>query len=380
MPAVAERSASTRAVALTVREAGEEDLPAILALVRKALGAGSVPREAAFWRWKHEESTFGRSPALVAYSGERIVGLRVFLRWNLRLGSQRIPAVRAVDTATDPAFQGQGIFRRLTLEMVERLEREGVRLVFNTPNAKSGAGYLRMGWQDVGRRMVWMRGGAWPWSTVRGVGGAGTQGAGELERPELAKLLADAEPGGSTSGLVPAGRGKCAEDSSAAANRLGLGSVLTTGRARGSVGRLRTARSVEFLRWRYVSPPGIAYSIRWEGRYPECALVVTRRARRRGLEELRVAEVVATPHHGSIGAAARALRKTFASSGGFHVATACAAWGTPEARALTLAGFVPAPRIGPRLMVRRLGSWDETSPNPRHAGSWHLSAGDLELF
>ena len=66
----------------------------------------------------------------------------------------RFRAVRAVDTATDPDFQGRGIFRRLTLHGLEELPADGVALVFNTPNDKSLPGYLKMGWQIVGRAPV----------------------------------------------------------------------------------------------------------------------------------------------------------------------------------------------------------------------------------
>ena len=55
-----------------------------------------------------------------------------------------------MDTATHPDFQRQGIFSRLTLTLLERLEsEEQLDLVFNTPNADSRPGYLRMGWEPV---------------------------------------------------------------------------------------------------------------------------------------------------------------------------------------------------------------------------------------
>ena len=94
---------------------------------------------------------FGDSPGLVALSGDRLVGVRLFMRWQLQACGSIFHAVRAVDTATDPEFQGRGIFRRLTLELLEQLDEEGsVDLVFNTPNGNSRPGYLKMGWQDVG--------------------------------------------------------------------------------------------------------------------------------------------------------------------------------------------------------------------------------------
>ena len=75
---------------------------------------------------------------------------------------------RAVDTATDPDFQGRGIFTRLTLEALDALPAEGVELVFNTPNARSLPGYLKMGWQEVGRLPAAVRPTRWRFATVVG--------------------------------------------------------------------------------------------------------------------------------------------------------------------------------------------------------------------
>ena len=73
---------------------------------------------------------------LVAEADGRIVGLRAFMRWEFAAGDRRFRAVRAVDTATHPDYQGQGIFSRLTLEALDAL-RDQADFVFNTPNEKS---------------------------------------------------------------------------------------------------------------------------------------------------------------------------------------------------------------------------------------------------
>ncbi|MEJ2542275.1 MAG: GNAT family N-acetyltransferase, partial [Gemmatimonadota bacterium] len=125
--------------------------------MRLSLGEGVSPRTQAYWRWKHEASPFGASPCLLATAGGRVVGLRVFMRWEWRLNGRTISSVRAVDTATHPEWRGQGIFTRLTRALLARVEGEGVSFVFNTPNEKSRPGYLKMGWEDVGRVSLWVR-------------------------------------------------------------------------------------------------------------------------------------------------------------------------------------------------------------------------------
>jgi GNAT superfamily N-acetyltransferase len=121
------------------------------------MGRADDPRFETLFRWKHLENAFGPSPMWVADAGGDIVGLRVFMRWEFERDREVVRAVRAVDTATHPAFQGRGIFTRLTLAGLEELKAEGVEFVFNTPNSQSRPGYLKMGWHELGRPVVSIR-------------------------------------------------------------------------------------------------------------------------------------------------------------------------------------------------------------------------------
>ena len=132
---------------IEIRPATPEDRPAILALLTKSLGWHDDPRYQALFEWKHDENPFGPSPMWVACDGDRVVALRVFMRWQFRRGDEILRAVRAVDTATDPDYQGKGLFTALTLHGLDELRADGVDFVFNTPNAQSLPGYLKMGWQ-----------------------------------------------------------------------------------------------------------------------------------------------------------------------------------------------------------------------------------------
>jgi GNAT superfamily N-acetyltransferase len=143
---------SAAAPEVTVRPASEHDLPAIFAVARRSLGWEDGPATEQHFAWKHFENPFGPSPMWVAEVGERIAGFRTFLRWEFCTGTGEVRrAVRAVDTATDPDFQGRGIFTTLTLGALDELRADGVDFVFNTPNDQSRPGYLKMGWQVIGR-------------------------------------------------------------------------------------------------------------------------------------------------------------------------------------------------------------------------------------
>src|SRR5205823_70862 len=100
---------------------------------------------------------FGASPAWVALDGDRVIGFRTFMRWEFGHAGRVYRAVRAVDTATHPEYQGRGIFSQLTRAGLDAMHNDGVDYVFNTPNEQSRPGYLKMGWHLVGRLPVSVR-------------------------------------------------------------------------------------------------------------------------------------------------------------------------------------------------------------------------------
>lgn len=324
-----------------VRSGREDDVEEIVELLRTCLGAGRVPRSAEFWRWKHERSPFGPSPVLLAVAGGRIVGVRAFLRWRWRSADQDLPAVRAVDTATHPDWQGRGVFSALTGELTARVAGEGAAFVFNTPNRKSGAGYRKMGWRTVGRLPVAVRPAA-PFA------------AAAARRAVPLRPVADflAEPG--TEPLLAAVEGRRRQDP-----------------------RLRTAATADYLRWRYAAVPGLDYRVAAGGEGEAAAAIVVRRRQRRQLVEASVTEVLIAGEPG-MATAARLLR-TVAPATGAHYAAAVATRGTDERRALARSGFLPLPAAGPALFVRPLATAAGT-PDPLHLASWRFAAGALELF
>lgn len=351
-----------RSLELEIRPGTPEDTEAILRLAALSLGEGDIPRERAFWRWKHHENPFGPSPVLLAEADGMPVGLRVFLRWEWSAGGRRFQAVRAVDTATHPDWRGRGIFSTLTRTLVDELEGEGVHFVFNTPNERSRPGYLKMGWQVVGRTSPWIR----PLRPVRllrsflrrpsrtrdegnAVRGNGARfpsaerfpGAGELlDRPRFERLVEEVR------------------------------------RNREADRRLTTSLSLEYLGWRYAAIPGFAYRGLLETAGDGAAAVIFRYKGRGALQELRICELLVSPEGGE--RSARTLLARLGRESGADYLTAMAARRAPERRALARSGFLPAVRMGPVLTVRPLNPVDGV--DPRRLADWRFSAGEMELF
>jgi N-acetylglutamate synthase-like GNAT family acetyltransferase len=134
---------------MIVRNATSEDIPAIVVLLQQSLGEGLLKKSEDTWNFKHNKNPFGISYVLLAFVGEELVGVRAFMKWKWQFGTQYWTAYRAVDTATHPDYQGKGIFKKLTLQALDDIQKEDETFVFNTPNNNSRPGYLKMGWKIV---------------------------------------------------------------------------------------------------------------------------------------------------------------------------------------------------------------------------------------
>jgi len=142
---------------MLVRNSKQVDLTEIVNLLKQSLGESLIPKSENFWRWKHVENPFGQSPVLVAEENNKLIGVRAFMLWQWQLNGKTLKAARAVDTATHPNHQGKGIFKKLTLQLIEDCKQNHVDFIFNTPNKNSMPGYLKMGWIKAGRLPIRLR-------------------------------------------------------------------------------------------------------------------------------------------------------------------------------------------------------------------------------
>jgi GNAT superfamily N-acetyltransferase len=321
---------------ILIRRATDADLPAVLSLLEASLGWVPDEMHERFFTWKHYDNPAGRSPSWVAVDparGDRIVGFRTFLRWEFDWGGRVIRAVRAVDTATHPDYQGRGVFSRLTLAALDELRREDVAFVFNTPNELSRPGYLKMGWRVVGRLPPRLR----------------LRTPGSLLRVARARTPAD-------KWSLPAQFGVAALE--AFADRDAVQQLLA---AVSGPGALRTRRTPEFLAWRYGFEP-LAYRVVVAGAVLSDGVVVLRVRRRGRATEAAIGDVLVPAE-----ARARAgelVRRALHESGADY--------------SLQLgpgSGIARLPGQGPTLVWRPLAQPDAP---PRR--QWELALGDVELF
>lgn len=304
---------------LDTRRVERADLADIVALASRSLGWAGDERDRAFFKWKHFENPFGESPSWAIFDGDRMVAFRTLMRWRFENGAESLSMVRAVDTATDPEYQGRGLFRHLTTTAVDELTSAGDSAIFNTPNDQSRPGYLKMGWSVLGRPTLMVQPSG-PWSLVRMV---------------KARVAAD-------KWSLPLDVGEAVPHIADELTSLQHG------------GRMRTPRTSEYLRWRYGFEPLHYRAI--EVRGGACIF----RVRRRGpLREVAISEWLSDRRDPV------AVRRLVRSAGDYAVAIGL---GGPH-------GFVPLPRQGPIITWRPLAR-----PGVPAMDDIAFSLGDIELF
>jgi GNAT superfamily N-acetyltransferase len=321
---------TTAAEDLVIRRAGSADRPAILALMAASLGWTDDARHAELFAWKHDQNPFGPSPAWVATDRGRLLGFRTFMRWRFTWRGRAISAVRAVDTATHPDARGKGLFKTLTMQALAELRDEGVDWVFNTPNDQSRPGYLKMGWQEVGRLSLGVR----PALRVR-------------------SLVSTARSRSAHADLWPEREGDAVALDEAA-------SVAAELRCE-PADCVTTDADAAYFRWRFgLGSLGYRVVAHPSGIERGCAFV---RCRRRGAAlETSVCEI--TVRDGDGRAASTVIREALRATGGDVAAALGAAPGMLSLR-----------NRGPLLTARAMG----TEP-PLGVNAWALSLGDIELF
>jgi len=329
-----------------VRSFTPDDTSSIIELLRICLGEGNIPRSREFFEWKHFASPFGASSALVAESGSKIVGLRIFMKWSWRAGDQNFTAARAVDTVTHPDWRGKGIFSRLTSALLENLRSEGVSFIFNTPNRLSKPGYLKMGWQPVTKLPLWIRF-FHPFRMALNF----------VRNVDPVSLLKNTENG--IHGINEAPLQECLKNICADS-------------------RLHTQRNKEYLRWRYSNIPGFEYDAKWRTEKDAAAVIIFRQKIRKTWKELSLSEILLTAGTSGVELAKKMIEEA-AQSKAADYAVAIAARGTPEEDALRAARFSRFRGVGPVLVVKELNRLPEKI-QLFDWSTWRCSIGDLEIF
>jgi GNAT superfamily N-acetyltransferase len=327
---------------MEIREAMESDIPTIVDLLKNSLGEGLMPKSERYWRWKHVDNPFGVSPVLLCWDEGKLIGVRAFMRWEWRSDGQIFRALRAVDTATHPDHQGKGIFKKLTLSLVDYCKQEGDHFIFNTPNQQSRPGYLKMGWVEAGKLPVWIN----------------TQRPLSMLWNYISNKTKEDQPSGNIEDYL---------------KHPSLGALLD--RHYQQTKTIVTRVSVEYLNWRYLRVPVASYVALGDERGDELmGLIIGRIKQTRFGREMRITDCFFNPD--SNGKEMFVKFKEYKKAWKIDYVTLSGTLNSEAVKLFSVLNFKAS--VGPIVTIRSL-ELGNLGPFANFS-NWSPSIGDLELF
>jgi hypothetical protein len=281
------------------------------------------------------------------------------MRWNFTAGGRVYTAIRPVDTATRADCRGQGIFPALTKHGLADARNRGIDFMFNTPNAMSRPGYLKMGWSLLTE--------AYPsYKVVDWMGFGGQAARGLVSRacrwdtaaaplPEFADFSA---------------RRVASDDPR-------LRETLRQEREwQSRTGQMLVDRTAEYLVWRYAQDPAQDHWVVWSDSAAVPGFCVVRPQstglgpRTAVIEEM----VLAQPDLEQVKRLLRSVRQAF----GAHFLQAHFSPESFYGQALRRLGFRQVARNGMSVVVNPLSQ--SLDFDLKRLDRWALGMGELELF
>jgi len=108
--------------------------------------------------WSYERNPVRPASVLLAEEDDRVVGSVAISFLRMSIGGEEVEVGMPFALATDPAYQGRGLFTQLQEANEERVRELGIRLLLIVPNAASTRVLVgRLGWRGLPSLRVWAR-------------------------------------------------------------------------------------------------------------------------------------------------------------------------------------------------------------------------------
>ncbi|MCK4417885.1 MAG: GNAT family N-acetyltransferase [Candidatus Latescibacteria bacterium] len=130
----------------SVREYTGEDKAGVFELRKAVYGEAFDEQE---WDWKYSHNSVRSARIFLVESDGMIVGTRPGICLPSKVMDQVVTAGIYADVMTHPDFRRLGIFSTLVREAFEKMNKEGIGLVFSFPNENSYPGLVKLGWTHI---------------------------------------------------------------------------------------------------------------------------------------------------------------------------------------------------------------------------------------
>ena len=116
-----------------------------------------IERDLKWWKWKYEETPFGKPLISVADDDGKIAGAQICWPWILTYAGHELVTYQLVDTSVHPEYRGHGLFLKLTINSVKVSNEANADLIFGFPNKNALHGYLKLYYDKVFPMHWWIK-------------------------------------------------------------------------------------------------------------------------------------------------------------------------------------------------------------------------------
>jgi GNAT superfamily N-acetyltransferase len=356
---------------LEIRNYRSGDEARIIDLFERVFGRTMGRTESArHWKWEFLDTPAGYQAILLAFAGSTLAAQYAVMPLRVHVDGALMHGALSLDTATDKAFRGRGIFPRLANQLYSELGQKGSFAVFGFPNAMSAPTFFKkLGWVELAPFPLLVK-------PLRGAVRAQLSRRGALGRiaapfAEFVWSIARRPPR-----RIPAALS--AEEVKA----FPPDTDQLWARARHGK-RICVVRDRRYLQWRYFENPDSVYRV-WTLREAGTLVgaLVTRVEERFSMMSGFVLDIVCEESRPDVASALVSLAETSMAGEGAQMVTALMYPSSIVRRAIDGAGFIAPPR---RLMPQEIyfgaRALADTTDKPMlyDSRNWYVTWGDSDV-
>ncbi len=101
------------------------------------------PRDITNLQWLHQQNLTGRHTIYYAMSGDDVAAIYTAMPSVFNFNGKKGEGLQSIDTMTDEAHRGKGLFPKLAVKLYEDAEKDNYELVYGFPNENSAPGFFK---------------------------------------------------------------------------------------------------------------------------------------------------------------------------------------------------------------------------------------------
>lgn len=110
---------------------------------RQCFEKNGTERDIKNLQWLHQQNLTGTHTIYYAMEGEQVAAIYTAMPVVLKINNTKVNALQSIDTITDVAHRGKGLFPKLANKLYDDATKNNYELVYGFPNENSAPGFFK---------------------------------------------------------------------------------------------------------------------------------------------------------------------------------------------------------------------------------------------